>query len=243
MEKRCIGILGGISHESTAAYYLRIHQLYFAQVGDYAFPEVVIYSLDFQRFTDYENRGDVAAYVDYIGEGLDALGRAGADFALMAANSPHSHFDAIAQAAPMPLLSITDVTAAAAVADEAQRLLLLGIGYTMRGDFYARAMAQVGIDVVTPSEADQALVDGLIFDELAQGRFTDHNRTLLGDVIERTHASTPVDGVILGCTELPLLMQQAHSRLRLYDTLELHCAAALEWALAPVLPHARGEDA
>lgn len=243
MHKRRIGILGGISHESTAAYYLRIHQLYLAQMGDYAFPEVVVYSLNFQRFTDYENRGDVAGYVAYIGEGLAALGRAGVDFALMAANSPHSRFDAVAQAAPVPLLSITDVTAAAAAADGAKRLLLLGIGYTMRGDFYSKALAQVGVDVVTPSEADQVLVDRLIFEELAQGRFTEHNRTLLNDVIERSHAVTPVDGVILGCTELPLLMQQAHSRLRLYDTLALHCAAALDWALSPDLPHARGEGA
>lgn len=235
MRKRRIGILGGISHESTAAFYDRLLRVYYGRTGDYYFPEVVIFSLDFQRFSDLEDRNDMAGYTAYIGEGVAALTAAGAEFVVMAANSPHAVFEEIAAAAAIPVLSMVEVTALAAADAGAQRLLLLGIKFTMQRSFYADVCARYGIEVVTPDEADQDEVNRLVFDDLARGCLTDANRARLQAVIDRVHAATPVDGVILGCTELPLLLQQEQSALPLYDTLDLHVHATLDYALSEPL--------
>lgn len=232
MRKRRIGILGGISHESTVAFYDRLLRAYYEQTGDYYYPEVIIYSLDFQRFTDLEDQGDRAGYVAYIEEGVTALSAAGADFVVMAANSPHAVYREIAAAATVPVLSMVEVTALAAADAGSQRLLLLGIKFTMQQGFYADVCARYGIEVVTPDAADQEELNRLIFDDLARGEFTAANRERLLAVIDRVHAATPVDGVILGCTELPLLLQQADSPLPLYDTLALHVHATLDYALS-----------
>src|SRR5215204_3322809 len=106
MGKKCIGILGGISHESTIVYYRRLIEGYYARFHDAYYPEIVIYSLDFQRFTAMEDGGETAEYVDYIVEGLDALAAAGAEVALMAANSPHAVYESVAAHSKLPLLSI-----------------------------------------------------------------------------------------------------------------------------------------
>lgn len=223
-----IGILGGISHESTAVYYQRIHAAYFARQRDYYYPEVIVYSLNFQRFTDYEDRGEMAAYVDYILEGMAALQRAGADFALMAANSPHAVFAQVAERTTLPLLSIVEVTAQAARARGFRRLLLLGIRFTMQARFYTEVCARVGSTVITPDAAEQEQINRIIFEELVVGTFLPTSRQALLDIIARY----PVDGVILGCTELPLLLRAEDTTTPLLDTLTLHVQAAVEQALA-----------
>lgn len=223
-----IGILGGISHESTAVYYQRIHTAYFARRHDYDYPEVIVYSLNFQRFTDYEDRGEMAAYIDYILEGIVALQRAGADFALMAANSPHAVFPQVAERTTLPLLSIVEVTAKAAHARGFRRLLLLGIRFTMQSHFYAEVCARVGITVITPDTAEQEQINRIIFEELVVGTFLPASRQALLDIIARY----PVDGVILGCTELPLLLRAEDTATPLLDTLTLHVQATVEQALA-----------
>lgn len=231
MNKRCIGILGGISHESTVVYYQRLMAGYYARCHDAYYPEIVIVSLDFQRFTDMEDRGETAAYVDYIVEGLNRLAAAGAEVVLMAANSPHAVYDHVAARTPLPLVSIVEVTARAAAQAAAKRLLLLGIKFTMQAGFYAATCARYGIEVVTPVEADQDALNALIFDELTLGQFGAAQRTKLLAIIDRAAQRDAFDGVILGCTELPMLLQQEHTPLRLYDTLALHVQAMLDMAL------------
>ena len=222
-----IGILGGISHESTAVYYQRLHAEYFARRQDYYYPEVIVYSLNFQKFTDYEDRGELEPYVEYILQGLDALQRAGADFALMAANSPHAVFPQVAAQTTLPLLSIVEVTAQAAQARGLRRLLLLGIRFTMQATFYADVCARYGIDVITPDADEQNIIDRIIFEELVVGNFRAESRQLLLRIIEQY----PVDGVILGCTELPLLLRASDTTTPLLDTLTLHVKATVDYAL------------
>ena len=222
-----IGILGGISHESTAVYYQRLHAEYFARRQDYYYPEVIVYSLNFQKFTDYEDRGEMEPYVEYILQGLDALQRAGADFALMAANSPHAVFPQVAAQTTLPLLSIVEVTAKAAQARNLRRLLLLGIRFTMQATFYADVCARYGIDVITPDADEQNIINRIIFEELVVGNFRAESRQLLLRIIEQY----AVDGVILGCTELPLLLRASDTTTPLLDTLTLHVKAAVDYAL------------
>jgi aspartate racemase len=230
--KRRIGILGGISHESTVVYYQRLLAGYYERYHDAYYPEIIIYSLDFQRFTDLEDRGEMVGYVDYIVAGLDHLGAAGAEVALMAANSPHAVYDAVAARTTLPLLSIVEVTAKAAAKAGARRLLLLGIKFTMQAVFYAKVCARYGIEVVTPVEVDQDALNRLIFEDLTLGHFGDGQRTELLAMIERAAQHENFDGVILGCTELPMLLQQEHTPIYLYDTLALHVQAMLDLAFA-----------
>lgn len=222
-----IGILGGISHESTAVYYQRLHAEYFARRQDYYYPEVIVYSLNFQRFTDYEDRGEMEPYVAYILQGLAALQQAGADFALMAANSPHAVFPEVAAQTTLHLLSIVEVTARAAQARGRRRLLLLGIRFTMQATFYADVCAQYNIEVITPSAGEQDEINRIIFEELVVGDFRAASRQSLLDIIDRY----PVDGVILGCTELPLILRATDTTTPLLDTLTLHVNAAIDYAL------------
>ncbi|MFZ4664389.1 MAG: aspartate/glutamate racemase family protein [Caldilineaceae bacterium] len=222
-----IGILGGISHESTAVYYQRLHAEYFARRQDYYYPEVIVYSLNFQKFTDYEDRGEMGPYVEYILQGLDALQRAGADFALMAANSPHAVFPQVAAQTTLQLLSIVEVTAQAAQVRGLRRLLLLGIRFTMQATFYADVCARYGIDVITPDTDEQNIINRIIFEELVVGNFRAESRQLLLRIIEQY----AVDGVILGCTELPLLLRASDTTTPLLDTLTLHVKAAVDYAL------------
>jgi aspartate racemase len=227
MVKR-IGILGGISAESTLEYYSRLTRGYFERRGDASYPEIVIYSLNFQRFTDLENNGDRAGYIAEIMTGINGLEQAGADFILMAANSPHAVFDEIEAQANVPLLSIVKVTAAAAKSQGLNKLLLLGIKFTMQSSFYQDTCRQLELEVITPSEPEQDKINRIIFDELTRGIFTGTSRARLLAIMRQY----PIDGVILGCTELPLLLKRQDTSVVLLDTLDLHVQAALDYALA-----------
>ncbi len=226
MAKR-IGILGGISHESTAAYYTLLHQKHHETYGDYHYPEIVVYSLNFQKFTDMEDRDQTEDYIDYIVSGIAGLYRAGADFAVMAANSPHAVYPELAKRSPIPMVSIVDVTLQRAKSLGLKKCLLLGIKFTMQKNFYGAIAHNYGIEVCVPTLADQALVNAIIFDELVLGNIIRESKRQLMMVI----SAYEVDGVILGCTELPLILRAGDSVLPLLNTLELHVQAALDYSL------------
>ncbi|MCX6049976.1 MAG: amino acid racemase [Chloroflexi bacterium] len=230
MSKR-IGILGGISHESTLAYYELIVRKYFAHSENAYYPEIVIFSLDFQKFTDFEDSGDRAGYIAYILEGVQALIAAGADFILMAANSPHAVYEEVTAQVNIPFLSIVEVTLAAALRVGMQKLLLLGIKFTMQATFYQTAFANANLTLITPLETEQDEINRIIFAELAIGNFTEASKQWLLRLIDQYAIREQIDGVILGCTELPLLLQAGDSDLPLLNTLDLHAEAALNYAL------------
>jgi aspartate racemase len=224
--KRRIGLLGGISHESTAQYYTTLHRKYYERHGNYYFPEVVVFSLDFQRFTDLENGSDREAYIGYIITGLDALVAAGTDGIAMTANSPHSVFDDLAAHCPVPMLSLVEATCRQAVDDGYRDLLLLGIRFTMQSDFYPAVGATHGLRITVPGNDDQAEVDRIVFEELAHGELNDASRDRIRDVV----AAHPCDAVILGCTELPLLIGPDDLPVPALDTIDIHTDAILDWA-------------
>jgi len=225
MSKR-VGILGGISHESTGTYYERIHRRYYELKQDYHYPEVLIYSLDFQKFTDYENH-DREGYIAYILTGLRALERAGAELIVMAANSPHSVYPEVAAAVSTPILSIAAATIARARELNLKRLLLLGIKHTMDAEFYPREGTGVGIDVLVPNEDEKRTINGIIFSELCLGRIENASRRRLVEIVGRFE----VDGVILGCTELPLILKNGDLPVEVLDTVAIHVEAALRECL------------
>jgi aspartate racemase len=231
-EAKRIGILGGISPESTRLYYDHIIEAYYMREQDYHYPEIVIYSLDFQRFTDLENSRDTGGYIREIMTGITALQNAGAEFAIMAANSPHAVFDPVSRQASIPLLSIVEITAERARREGLRSLLLLGIKFTMHSSFYQEACRKRGLHLTVPALDEQDEIERIIFEELALGIVRAGSRERLLAIISRYN----VEGVILGCTELPLILGPEDTTVPLLNTMQLHAEAALDYALGKTAP-------
>lgn len=227
MEKKKIGILGGISLASTIKYYQTITDLYYKKFRDYYYPEIIIHSLDFQYFTDLEDNLKLQEYEDYIAYSIHCLENAGADFVIMAANSPHSVLDKIKRRIDTPILSIVDAVGMEAQKKSMKKLLLTGIQYTMQSDFYKTGLGKYDIQIVTPDEIEQNAINRIIFGELVLNDIRDESRAKFLEIIKKY----PVDGVILGCTELPLLVDGKTTNIPLLDSLNLHCAMTLAYAL------------
>ncbi|MHA1193063.1 MAG: aspartate/glutamate racemase family protein [Promethearchaeota archaeon] len=219
-----IGILGGMSHESTIKYYDQILEKYYEKRHDYNYPEVIIFSLNFQRVIDLEHGGNKKLYVDYLMEGIKALEQAGASIIVMAANSPHAVYDDLIQLAKVPILSIVKATAEKARQGNLKKLLLLGIKFTMQSTFYQENFAEEGIEVITPLDEEQDKLNRIIFEELVIGLFKDESKSKILRIINNYET----DGVILGCTELPLIIRQEDTQFRLLNTLNLHVEAVLD---------------
>jgi len=222
-----IGILGGMSYESTIKYYDLILQKYYDRYQDYYYPEILIYSLNFQKVIDYELGDDERIYVDYLMEGINSLQKGGVDFIIMAANSPHAVYDDLVQLSKIPILSIVKATAERAQQENLKKLLLLGIKFTMQSSFYQEFFAKSDMEVITPSDSEQDIINKIIFDELVIGKFTNESKQMLLKIVN----DYKVDAVILGCTELPLILQQNDTDLILLDTVELHVEAGLKYCL------------
>ena len=226
-----IGILGGASPESTVSYYRYITREYTRRLGDHGYPEILIYSVTFQRFIDWMHAGDWQALAGAAAEGLCALSDGGAELGLIATNTFHQVFDEVAASVPIPLISILDVVSNRVDELGCQRAALLGTKITMSGSFYPDHLSTRGIETMIPSAVEQNAIDRIIFEELSRGTISAGSKTLLlgtaGCLIEGG-----ADAVVLGCTELPLLVGQEDLSVPVLDTTLLHADAALEAAIA-----------
>lgn len=222
-----VGIVGGLGPESTIDYYRRILEAWAREDASTA-PAIVIDSLDVQRALRLADT-DRPALTEYLLGSLRRLAGAGADFAAMTANTPHIVFDELAARSPVPLVSIVEVCAREAERRGLRRLALLGTRFTMEGPFYPQVFARRGIAVVPPDEADRARVHARYVGELLRGEFRDETRREVTELVARMRDEQGVDGVILGGTELPLLLREpAVADLPALDTTALHVAAMVE---------------
>ncbi len=226
-EMKKIGILGGMSYESTIKYYELLLQKYYDKYNDYNYPEILIYSLNFQKVIDYELGNDTRKYVAYLMSGINSLQNGGAEFIIMAANSPHAVYDDLIKKSKLPILSIVEATAEKALEMRLNKLLLLGIKFTMQSSFYQRIFENSNMQVITPEDIEQDLIDQIIFDELVIGKFKNESKQKLLEIIHNYE----VDGVILGCTELPLIFHKNDTSIKLLDTIDIHVEAALKFAM------------
>jgi aspartate racemase len=225
-----IGILGGTSPESTVTYYSTIIHEYTKEHNDQYYPEVLIYSVSFQKIIDwvYEKRMDLVA--QELSRGLNLLSKIGADFGLVAAVTLHIVFDEVSKSVNMPLLSLIDVTSEAIQKDGYETVGLMGTLTTMRNEFFRSKLYHHGITTLVPDEKMQEEIDRILFTEAARGIIKDESRQVFLEIVDYFD-KLGVDGVILGCTEIPLLLQQNDTDIPLYDTTFLHAKAALEHAL------------
>jgi aspartate racemase len=225
-----IGILGGMSPESTIAYYQYITRRYTERFGDYGYPEIIIYSVSFQPYVDWPNaeRWDLVA--QGLGEAAQKLEAAGADFVIIATNTMHLVFDEVQARANLPMLSLLDAVAEAIHAQEMRTVGLLGTRFAMEKGFYQDALARRGITVLVPDADDRRYVNEVIYNELVAGQISDESRSEFIAIIRKL-AGRGAKGVILGCTEIPLLVGDEDAGLPLFDTTAIHAEAALNYAL------------
>ncbi len=232
MSKR-IGILGGMSPESTVAYYEYITRTYTARYGDYGYPEILIYSVSFQPYVDWPNEGRWDLVAQGLAEAAQRLVAAGADLLLIATNTMHIVFDQVQASVDVPMISLLDAVAEAILARDIYTVGLLGTRFTMGQPFYQEALSEHGIEVLVPEPEDRAYVNQVIYDELVAGEVSAKSRTGFLEVIGRL-AARGAQGIILGCTEIPLLVRQTDVSLynvQLFDTTTIHAEAALAYAI------------
>ena len=223
-----LGIIGGLGPESTIDYYQKILALYRERTGDGSYPEFIIASVNLRKGLDFMDANDLAGMADYLLEGIGKLARAGADFGLISANTPHIAFDEVASKSPIPLISIVEATCAAAKARNLKRLALFGTRYTMQGSFYQKVFSREGIDLLVPDPTDQDYIHNKYFSELVPGEFLPQTRAGLLAIIDRMKAKSDIDGVILAGTELPLILRDPdHNGIPILNTTKIHVEAAV----------------
>jgi aspartate racemase len=225
-----IGILGGMSPESTVEYYQHITRAYTRRFGDYGYPEIIIYSVSFQLYVDWpgQDRWDLVA--QGLSQAAQRLEAAGADFIVIATNTMHLVLDQVQARVHIPVLSLLDVVAEAILARGIKTVGLLGTKFTMGKNLYQDALAHKGITVLVPDADDREIVNRVIYDELVAGQIRAESRARYVDIIKKL-AARGAQGVILGCTEIPLLVSEADAGLPLFDTTFLHAEAALNYAI------------
>ena len=228
---KTIGILGGIGPESTVDYYKLLLKSS-PELGGSRSPQIVINSVDFWAMRDLLEVGDAAGLAEMLVRDLDVLARAGAGVAIIAANTPHMVFDRVQPRVALPLVSIVEATREAAEAQGLRRLGLLGTRFTMLGTYYGEAFTKRGMAVVAPDRPDLDYVHDKYVGELVEGTFLDATRGGLVAVIERLRKNAGVDGIILGGTELPLILRGVPFDLPLLDTTRIHVDAVLKTALS-----------
>jgi aspartate racemase len=234
MEKamKVIGLIGGMSWNSSLEYYRLINQFVAQKLGGLHSARIILYSLDFDEVerAQREARWDDAATI--LAEAGRALKLAGADFLVICTNTMHKVAEQVAGSAGLPLLHIGDVTGNAIIERRLHKVGLLGTQFIMKEQFYQRRLRErFGIKVLVPQEKEQARVHRIIYQELCQGKIRDYSRRACVKIIAGL-IGQGAEGIVLGCTELPLLVQPSDLSVPLFDTTHLHAQAAAKLALA-----------
>ena len=228
---KTIGLIGGMSWESSALYYRLINAGVRDRLGALHSAELLMYSVDFAPIEALQHAGDWQGAAKVLIDAARRLEAGGADFFLIGTNTMHRVADEVSGAVDIPLLHIADATARVLQDKGIRRVGLLGTAFTMELDFYrGRISDEFGIDVVVPELHDRQMVHDIIYQELCRGRIDDDSREAYLAIIDRLREAD-IDGVILGCTEIGLLISQADTDVPLFDTTEIHARAAVTRAL------------
>jgi aspartate racemase len=228
---KTIGMIGGMSWESTAMYYSEINNGVKAALGDLHSAKICLYSVDFYEIEKYQQLGDWQASADILIKAARAVEAGGADFLIICTNTMNKIAPQIQEAIGIPILHIADTTAEVLKTDGIKRVGLLGTRFTMEQDFYKqRIIEDHHIQVIVPDKVAQTMVHDVIYEELCLGNMDEGSRVKYIDVIEDL-ANSGAEAVILGCTEIALLVQQMHTQVPLYDTTAIHAQAAVRLAV------------
>jgi aspartate racemase len=228
---KTIGLIGGMSWESTLEYYRIINETVKEKLGGFHSAKMVLYSVDFAEVETFQHRGEWDRAAVLLTDAARRVEAAGADFALLATNTMHRVFDKVGQGVRIPLLHIADVTGREITARGLTRIGLLGTRFTMEQEFYKGKLARdYGLDVLVPDEEERKAIHAILYDELCLGAVKDASREVFRKIIARLEGRG-AQGIVLGCTEIPLIVKQKGYGLPLFDTTDLHARAAVDLAL------------
>lgn len=223
---KTVGIIGGIGPESTIEYYRFIIRAYREQKTDGSYPTIIINSIDLQQMIDLFEAGRFETVVEHLLAAIQKLASAGADFGLLASNTPHIVFDDLRRQSPIPLISIVEATCHAAAALALTKFGLFGSRFTMQGRFYAEVFSRAGMEIVTPEPDEQIYIHERYMSELVHGIILPETRQGLLAIAERLKERQGIEGLILGGTELPLILRDAViPGIQLLDTTQIHVNA------------------
>jgi len=231
---KIIGLLGGMSWESSLEYYRIINETVKQKLGGLHSAQCLMYSLDFADIEALQHTGNWNALTQRMIAAVQRLERGGAELTVICTNTMHRMADEVAEATSIPLLHIADAAAEVIKASGLEKVGLLGTRFTMEGAFYRERLERKhNLRVVIPNEEDREKVHRIIYEELVKGQILESSRQVYQDVIAALHAQG-AQGVILGCTEIPLLIKQSDAAIPVFDTTRLHAEAAVAWALEKV---------
>lgn len=228
---KTIGLLGGMSWESSQEYYRIMNEEVRSLLGGSHSAKCLMYSFDFHEIEQLQHENKWEALTDTMVKEACHLKSAGADFIVICTNTMHLMADAIEEATKLKVLHIADVTGKAITARKINKVALLGTKFTMEGNFYKDLLNNKhGIDVIIPDEKDRQIIHDIIYRELVVGKITEDSRSAYQTIIEKL-AQEGAQGVILGCTEIPLLIHQEDVSIPIFDTTTIHAKAAVAYAL------------
>ena len=229
---KTLGLIGGMSWESTAIYYRRLNELARERLGGLHSAKLLLHSFDFAEIEALQAAGDWAGAGGRMADAARALERGGAEALVICTNTMHKLAPAVRAASALPLLHIADATAGAMRAAGVRRPLLLATRYTMEQDFYSGRLAEHGFDVVVPEEPGRTAVHRIIYEELCVGRVEPASRRRYLEIVRAHRERDGIDAVIFGCTEVGMLLSADDLELAAFDTTELHARAAMDFALS-----------
>ncbi|WP_332955976.1 aspartate/glutamate racemase family protein [Clostridioides difficile] len=227
---KTIGLIGGMSWESTITYYQVINTVIKERLGGLHSSKCILYSVDFQEIEECQSSGNWEKSAKILADAAIKLQEAGADFIVICTNTMHKVSDKIQESIHIPLLHIADVTATVLKEKEIKKVALLGTKYTMEQDFYKNVIINNGIEVLIPNEEDRIIVNDTIFNELCLGIVSESSKKAFLSIIDKL-SKQGAEGVILGCTEIGLLIKQNDTSIPLFDTTVIH---AIEAALSSI---------
>ena len=227
-----IGIVGGMGPESTIDYYRELINGFKNEKGDMNYPEIIIFSINISQFLKLLKEKKYDEVEAFLSEKINVLKNAGAEFAAISANAPHLLFDRLKKRSPLPLISIVEATCRKALKQGLKRTGLLGTGFTMDSTFYQEVFAKNGIDVVVPDKEDKEYINNKLFSEIELGIFREETQEYLEQIIDRMVKQKKIDSVILGCTELPLILKNKnYSGVPVLNTTIIHVDEIIKYCL------------
>ncbi|MEM7562793.1 MAG: aspartate/glutamate racemase family protein [Pseudomonadota bacterium] len=229
---KTIGLIGGMSWESSLHYYRLINQRVRQKLGGQHSARLLMHSVDFAPIEEMQHVGDWDGTADVLIDAAKRLESGGADFFLIATNTMHQVADQVKKSVNIPLLHIADATGSALCRQNVQRVGLLGTAFTMEMPFYREHIERLGIEVVVPELHDRQIVHDIIYQELCQGVIDDDSREVYVSIINRLQ-DQGIENIILGCTEISMLIGEKDTPTTLFDTTAIHAEAAVELSLAP----------
>ena len=203
-----IGLIGGLGPEATVDYYKEIIRAFSVDNEDLNYPEIIVYSVNMSEFIGLMKLKEYNKAASLLLAKLDALKKAGADFAAITANTPHLLFDELEKKSPLQLISIVEATCTEAVNRNLKKPGLFGTGFTMNASFYPEVFNRSNIEIIMPADDDKEVINQKLFSEIEHGIFKDETRNLLIDIIQKMVEEKQVDSIILGCTEFPLILNE-----------------------------------